>query len=427
MTIDQVRRAFVVLTAMRWLPTGLTVPAIVLIGQARGLSLSQIGVITAIYGATTLVLELPTGGLSDVIGRRPVLVAAGLLSVAASLVTALGTSFAALACAAAVRGAARALDSGPLQSWFVERTLAVDPDASYRKGLSRAAAGESIALAAGTLAAGGILAVTPLHASDARLIALSTPFLVAAVFGGVQVCLVAAWVKEPRRATRLSLRSVVADVPRTVAGGVRLAATHPALRRLLVVTAAIGGALASIELLTPPHVAGLVGSDGKGASTYAVLATLGFVGSAIGASLAPAASALMRRPSRVPLVGALAGAVALAATGARTVGVLTVAYVAFYVLLGMGGPVIDELTHKSVTSRERATMLSVGSMALQGAGVLAALAVGPLADHLSPGLALAAPAVVLALGSLALFRLPMLVPVHVHAPDTPDVEARRQR
>jgi MFS family permease len=405
-TVERVRRTFVILTAMRWLPTGLTVPALVLIGQARGLSLAQIGLVSAIYGTTALVLELPTGGLSDVIGRRPVLVASGLMSVAAGVVTAIGTSFAVLACAAAIRGVARALDSGPLQSWFVERTLAADPAASIRGGLARASAGESIALAVGTLAAGGVLAVTRLPASNAPLISLSAPFLVSAALAGVQVGLVAAWVKEPRRSSRLTVRSVIADVPRTIVGGARLAATHRTLRRLLIATASVGAALASIELLTPPHLATVVGSESAGASAYAVLATLGFVGSAVGAALAPAATRLLRRPSRVPLFGSLAGAVALAATGTQALGALTVAYIAFYVLLGAGVPLLDELTHKSVTSRERATMLSVGSMALQGAGVLAALAVGPLADRLSPVLALAAPAAVLALGSLALVRLP---------------------
>ncbi len=417
MTIEQVRRTFVTLTAMRWLPTGLTVPALVLIGQARGLSLAQIGMTTAVYGVTTLVLELPTGGLSDVIGRRPVLVAAGLLSVAAALVTAVGTSFTVLACAAAIRGAARALDSGPLQSWFVERTLAIDPEASFRTGLSRASAGESIALAAGTLATGGLLVVTPLRATDSPLIALSTPFLVSAAFACVQVALVAVWVKEPRCTGRLTLRDVLADLPRTIAGGARLAATHPTLRRLLTVTAAIGAALAGIELLTPPHMASLLGSDAKGASAYAVLATFGFVGSAIGAALAPAATRVLRHPSRVPLVGALGAAAALAATGARALGPLSVAYIAFFVLLGMGSPLLDELTHRSVTSRERATMLSVGSMALQGSGVLAALAFGPLADYASPRVALAVAAVVLVLGALALIRLP--------APGSPNATSAR--
>jgi MFS family permease len=184
----------------------------------------------------------------------------------------------------------------------------------------------------------------------------------------------------------------------------------------------VGAALVSIELLTPPHIATVVGSSAKGASAYAVLATLGFLGSAMGAALAPAATKLLRRPSRVPLVGALGAAGALAATGVQSLGPLTVAYVAFYVLLGAGSPLLDELTHKSVTSRERATMLSVGSLALQGSGVVAALAFGPLADHVSPGVALVAPAVALALGSLALVRLPIqerhFAPIHPEATST---------
>ena len=41
MTLDPASDSiFVTLTAMRWLPTGLTVPALVLIGQARGLVLA---------------------------------------------------------------------------------------------------------------------------------------------------------------------------------------------------------------------------------------------------------------------------------------------------------------------------------------------------------------------------------------------------
>jgi sugar phosphate permease len=87
-------------------------------------------------------------------------------------------------------------------------------------------------------------------------------------------------------------------------------------------------------------------------------------------------------------------------------GVIAVAYVAFYVLLGLGSPLIDELTHNAVTSRERATMLSVNSMALQLAGIGVGLTLGSLAGATSPGGALIVPAIILAVGALALVRLP---------------------
>lgn len=406
MTLSQIRRRFVILTAFRWLPTGLIVPALVLIGQARGLSLGQIGLTAAIYGTTTLALELPTGGLADVVGRRPVLITAALMAVAAGIVTALGTSFAALAVAAAIRGIARALDSGPLQSWYVDRSREIAPDAPIRGGLSQAAAGESIALAVGTLAAGGVLTVTRLPASDAPLIAMSTPFLVAACLAIVQAALVLVWVKEASRTATLSIREVARDVPSTISAGVRLAATHPTLRRLLMLIAAVGTALAGIELLMPAHLSDVLGSGQKAGTTYALLATLGFAGSALGAAMAPFATRVLRTPSRVALTGTIGAACALVGAGVSTLGVIAVAYVAFYVLLGLGSPLIDELTHNAVTSRERATMLSVNSMALQLAGIGVGLTLGSLAGATSPGGALIVPAIILAVGALALVRLP---------------------
>ena len=406
MTGATLRRRFVALTALRWLPTGLTVPALILIGQARGLSLGQIGLITAIYSTTTLLLELPTGGLSDVVGRRPVLVVAASMSVIAGVVTAFGTSFAVLAAAAALRGVARALDSGPLQSWYVDRLHEVAPGAPIRSGLSKAGAAESVALAVGTLGAGGVLALTDLPSSDAPLIALSTPFLVSAGFACVQAALVVLWVTEPKQQTPLAIRSLVADVPATIARGARLATTHATLRRLLIVVAVVGVALVGIELLTPPHLAHITGSNSAGASTYAVLATLGFVGSALGAAMAPLAARLLHSPSRAALLGGLGGAIARAATAASALPALATAYVAFYVLMGVGSPLLNKLTHDAVTSRERATMLSVNSMAMQGAGIVAALTLGPLAEVTALALALAVPAVVLAAGTLALVRMP---------------------
>ena len=77
-----VRRRFVVLTALRWLPTGLLIPVLVVFEQSRGLTLAQVGLVSATAGVVVLLLELPTGGLADALGRRPVLVAATALDLA---------------------------------------------------------------------------------------------------------------------------------------------------------------------------------------------------------------------------------------------------------------------------------------------------------------------------------------------------------
>jgi len=76
------RRAFVLLTALRWLPVGFTTPLLVLLPLSRGLTLGQVGITIACGAATAALLELPTGGLADAVGRRPVLGASSLLGLA---------------------------------------------------------------------------------------------------------------------------------------------------------------------------------------------------------------------------------------------------------------------------------------------------------------------------------------------------------
>jgi DHA1 family tetracycline resistance protein-like MFS transporter len=80
MTAVSVHRRFLVLVALRWLPVGLLIPVFVLLPLSRGLTLTQIGLVFAVQGLVVMVLELPTGGLADAIGRRPVLLVAGVVS-----------------------------------------------------------------------------------------------------------------------------------------------------------------------------------------------------------------------------------------------------------------------------------------------------------------------------------------------------------
>ena len=68
-------------------------------------------------------------------------------------------SFAALACAYALQGAFRALDSGPLEAWFVDRILAADPEVRLDSALSGGSAMLSVGIAAGALTAAGLAAL----------------------------------------------------------------------------------------------------------------------------------------------------------------------------------------------------------------------------------------------------------------------------
>lgn len=370
--LPTLRRRFVLLTFLRWFPTGLLIPALVLLLTARGLSLQTVGVVFVGYGLTCVVLELPTGGLADVIGRRVVLVASGLLFVVSAVVIAFAQEIWLLVAAAMLSGAARALDSGPLEAWYVDAARAVDPRCDLKPALSRSHAAGGLALGFGALGGGGLIALDLLpDTGGALLLDLSVPYLVAAATGLVGVVFVQVWVHEPaRHGPRPGVREVLADVPRTVGRGSALVTRSKVLRRLSMRVVIVGVVLVTCELLSPVQFGATIGADG-----YAVLATLAFLGAAAGARLAPALAHLVRSTGRGLVVATALVGVLMA--GLTLPGWLlpAIAYVLLYVALGADDPLIGELLHEEISSGERATVLSVQSLLGQGGGAATNLAV----------------------------------------------------
>ena len=373
--VATLRRRFVLLTFLRWFPTGLLIPALVLLLTARGLSLQSVGVLFVAYGLTCVVLELPTGGLADVIGRRTVLVASGLLFVVSAVVLAFGQSTWVLGAGAVIAGVGRALDSGPLEAWYVDAARAADPRCDLKPALSRSHAAGALALGIGALAGGGLIALGLLpDAGSAVLLNLSVPYLVAAALGVVAVGFVRAWVHEPPRAgPRPAVRDVLVDVPRTVVRGSALVTRSSVLRRLSIRAVVVGVVLVTCELLSPLQFEASIGAGG-----YAVLATLAFTGAAAGARLAPALAHLVRGTGRGLVVATALTGVLMA--GLTLPGWLlpAVAYVLLYVAIGADDPLIGELLHEETSSSERATVLSVQSLLGQGGGSVTNIAVPAL-------------------------------------------------
>jgi MFS family permease len=76
---------------------------------AAGLSIGEIGVLAAAYPAVWGVAQIATGGLSDRIGRKPLIVAGMLLQAVAIAGIAAGSTFAAWLVAAATLGLGTAM------------------------------------------------------------------------------------------------------------------------------------------------------------------------------------------------------------------------------------------------------------------------------------------------------------------------------
>ena len=221
-----VRRRFLVLLALRWLPTGLMIPVLVLLLLERGLTLAQLGLAFAAQGFVVLVLELPTGGFADALGRRRVLLLASVFEVGAIAMLIAADSVAVLALAFAFLGVYRALESGPLEAWYVDTTQALDPEADIERGLSLGGIVLGVALGAGSLLSSVIVALDPLPTVDA----LVTPLIVALVLLWVEFVAISILMTEsPPPLSASGLRQALAEVPAIIVGSIRTVRTSTVL------------------------------------------------------------------------------------------------------------------------------------------------------------------------------------------------------
>jgi len=386
--IRQAERRLVLLTGTRWLPVGLTLGLTVLLPLERGLSLAQVGGLMALAGFVSLALELPTGGLADTLGRRPLLLVAAAIAVTSTLLFLLADSAALFAVALVLQGVFRALDSGPLESWYVDAVHTVDPGSPIDRGLSRAGAVLGVSIAGGALVGGLLVAWHPVAAWSALVL----PFAVSIAAQLVHLVLTASLVREPRR-MRMRVGGTIAPEDRAgavIAAALRLLRESSVLRWLVAVEVFWAVAMIAFETLTPVRLAELVGGEQQAGALFGPAAAAAWALFAVGSALAGLASRRLGVAATAMIARALNGLFVIAmGVVAGAVG-LVVGFWLAYLTHGANGPMHNTLLHRQSGAKTRTLVLSVNSMVSAGACSIALLVLLPLAEAASPAIAFVA-------------------------------------
>ena len=387
------RRRFLLLRGLRWLPAGLMIPVLVLLLLERGLSLGQLGLAFAAQGLVVLVLELPTGGFADSLGRRRVLLLATVFEVGAISLLMVARSVIALAVAFALLGIYRALESGPLDAWYVDTAQALDPNATIERGLSLGGVVVGVAISVGSLASSVLVALQPLPRVDP----LVTPLIAALVLLAVEFVAISILMTEPNQPWSLrGLKKAMVETPPIIAGAIRTVKTSTVLIALIAVEFLWGFGMVSFETFTPPRLAAVMGNADHAATVLGPASTGAWLAAAGGAALIP----LLTRRWRP----AYAGASLRIAQGLTVLGIAfaagPVGVVAAYVLtIGINGasdPIHQGMLHRAVMDPGgRATIVSVNSLTAHAGGMLGGIALGRLADTTSLTTAMVAGAAIL--------------------------------
>lgn len=392
----RLRWRYFVLLALRWLPAGLVVPVLVLLPLERGLSLGQLGLAAAAQGIVVILLELPTGGLADTLGRRPVLLIAGIVNMVSLAVFSVADVLPMLAIFFALQGVYRALDSGPLESWYVDALLDIDPEAPLERGLGGGAVVMGVAIGTGALASSALVTLDPFTA----VTPLAIPVYIALALVAVEVMAVALLVREsPRAHVAVGLRVSLSGVPAVIREAVGI------LRRSRILLGLIGAELlwgfgtVTFETLTPARLVDVLGSVTSSAAVMGPLTAAAWLVSSAGS----AAVVHVTRRTDVAVTAALLrvlqglAVVALGVFGGLA-GLVT-AYLICYATHGGTNAMHMTLLHRQVGRAQRTTVASLNSMAGRLGSAPGLIALTWLADATSLTAAFLTGAFVLAIAA----------------------------
>ena len=390
-----IQRRFVLLTALRWLPTGLLIPVTVLYALDRGLDIAQVGVVASIQGFVVLALELPSGGLADAWGRRPVLITATAVSLAAVIVLACAQTLPMFVVVYALQGIFRALDSGVLESWFADAAVAAGTPKQIPAGLAAAGVALGLGVGGGAILASGLTLVAPVVGLDP----LALPIYCSAVLTAGYLVAVLLLVHDDAGAPRISLRAATLQVPRMLRDGARLLAGSRILLAVVAVELFWGFGMVAFESLTPVRLGELLGDSGTAATVFGPVTAAAWLLFAGGSALVRS----VESPTLIPLVaglfrivqGATVVALGLVAGPAGVV----IAFLACYTVHGASNPLHSALLHAQVTGTNRATVLSMNSMVSQPAGAVGAIVLGAIAHSAGTSTALVVGGIVLAVAA----------------------------
>lgn len=406
-SVKSTQYTYYLIISLFWLVIGLPMALSTLLILERGLDLLQVGLLMGVYSMTVALLEVPTGGLADAIGRKRVSVLAySVLTVYTGMML-FSFTFPVILGSFILMGVARALSSGALDAWFIDELQRLDPDIDLQPPLAKA--GTFSLLSLGLAAFLGSLIPQYFHVIPLgryqQLTPLAMPFIFAFFLGLALVGVTVLLVKEHREATRVeSWKTGFKEVPSIIKTGFSLSRHNTTILLLLGTTMVSGFSLIGLESFWQPHFANLLGDNQENTFFFGIIMGGNFVFGMLGNMLAtPLTRRLNKRYALVSAIfqGIWGGAIILLALQNSVLPAAATFWLA-YVSMGVINSPHSTLLNREIPSEQRSAMLSIASLTTYIGVLLGGLVLGYVAKNASINQAWAIAGVVLVV-SLSLY------------------------
>jgi MFS transporter, DHA1 family, quinolone resistance protein len=403
-SVKRLLTIFSVHQALHWFLIGLIAPILALFQMEKGLNLLQIGINIAIYSGTVILLELPTGGLADTIGRKKVYIYSLAAKCISVVVLLFSKSFLSVAAGFVFFGIARALSSGSMDAWFVDEFRKIHPKGNLQHALAVIGIFVPIGLGVGSIA-GGFLPdlLGPILSKIPIFDIYSINFLAILVFIGIQFIYTSTAISETVDANiEGGIIAGLKKVPIVISESIQYGLKDRVILKLLIATAALGVGLAGMENFWQPRLKVIIGQDSS-TRIFGLLSAGYFFAASLGSLIITPICTLFRNNYAKILFALrifLSGFYCLLAMQTGLAG-FSFFYISLFFFNGLSNAPHAAVLNERVPQEKRSTLLSFESLVLQLGAAGSSIIMGYIANTVSIPVSWYISAAVLFLSSFA--------------------------
>ena len=361
--------------------TGIMTTVISLMILSKGLSIESLGIIGAVTSIIVVILEFPSGVLSDAIGRKRVYLISIAFSLAARFALIWADSFLPILLGFALYGIARAFSSGSIEAIYINDFIRKRGSENLHRLMSVMSAGETIGLAGGALLGGFLpLLWDRLRPGANRYNANLVAQILILCALGILTMATTKKDKAPPSAP-IAFKAYVAD-------SFAIIKKSRTLSLMLAGFCLWGFTFTAIEVYWQPRLKDLLGSDSQ-TWIFGVVNSGYFLASLVGV-LAVNLFLTKRKTSllfSVFIFRLITGAFILVLAAQASAISFSIAYLTMFLFNGMANVPENTAFNAQIPEEKRSSLLSVASLAVQLGGAAGSLLFAALVTRLSvPGI-----------------------------------------
>ena len=341
-----------------------------------GIGFRELLIGEALFAAVVLLMEVPSGWLSDTWKRKHTLMLGSASNIIGFVLLWNADSFFYACLAQATLGIGVSLNSGTVQALLYDTLLAEGREGEFAQREGKRFSYGFYAIAAASAIGGFLYAINPHLAMGMT------------AFGYVFAIFCAALLIEPERHKRVSVKHPIADMIATMRYALH---GHREVAMLIFAGAVMFcGTKILLWAQQPYYIANNVAP-----AWFGVFAACGFLISAISGQFSHIIPEHI--PNRYVLGGLMVFEILICIVAGIFIGWIGVALILCgYLVYGLGQPRMQAALNKRVDSTRRATILSTASLMVQALSVPVMVAFGAISDHIGVDRALLAMCVFIA-------------------------------